>query len=296
VKALRQYDEIGLLVPARVDPDNGYRYYDAAQVEAAVTIRRLRALELPLDEIGALLDADGVMLRDRLAAHGYRDAEEVRDKHSLLIELGALVEGGGEQVVVEVHDVRALLLAGFASQEAQAKTSVAFDPFDFTVMICNGDLVHVTGTDVTAFDGNTLTSAHSQDLTGVDLTTGTVYHGEKTYFDIVPSQPAGNVETFSQDLRLVAAGGQSFTAATLSPSPERASSRPNAPRRAASQGSASIRRRCRLSRRRPQLLESPGERREIVMLARQRERISRRSGPGRSRTSARGFEVRRSIR
>jgi DNA-binding transcriptional MerR regulator len=49
VKALRHYDEIGLLVPARVDPDNGYRYYDAAQVEDAVTIRRLRALELPLD-------------------------------------------------------------------------------------------------------------------------------------------------------------------------------------------------------------------------------------------------------
>src|ERR1043166_5233461 len=59
VKALRHYDEIGLLVPARVDPDNGYRYYDAAQVEDAVTIRRLRALELPLDEIGALLEADG---------------------------------------------------------------------------------------------------------------------------------------------------------------------------------------------------------------------------------------------
>lgn len=59
VKALRHYDEIGLLVPARVDPNSGYRYYDAAQVEPAVTIRRLRALELPLDEIGALLEADG---------------------------------------------------------------------------------------------------------------------------------------------------------------------------------------------------------------------------------------------
>jgi DNA-binding transcriptional MerR regulator len=43
VKALHHYDEIGLLVPARVDPDNGYRYYDAAQVEEAVTIRPCRA-------------------------------------------------------------------------------------------------------------------------------------------------------------------------------------------------------------------------------------------------------------
>ena len=111
VRALRYYDEIGLLVPARVDPDTGYRYYDAAQVEDAVTIRRLRALELPLDEIGALVKADGDTLRDRLAAHGYRVAEDVRDKHSLLIELGALVEGGGEQVVVEVRDLPGLRLA-----------------------------------------------------------------------------------------------------------------------------------------------------------------------------------------
>lgn len=111
VKALRHYDEIGLLRPARVDPSNGYRYYDAAQIESAVTIRRLRALELPLDEIGALLEADGDTLRDRLAAHGYRVAEEVRDKHSLLIELSALVEGGDEQADVDVLDVPVLRLA-----------------------------------------------------------------------------------------------------------------------------------------------------------------------------------------
>jgi DNA-binding transcriptional MerR regulator len=35
VKALRLYDERGVLVPARVDEASGYRYYDAAQLEAA---------------------------------------------------------------------------------------------------------------------------------------------------------------------------------------------------------------------------------------------------------------------
>ena len=111
VKALRHYDEIGLLAPARVDPDSGYRYYDPGQIEDAVTIRRLRALELPLDEIHDLLHADAGTLHDRLVAHGYRVAEEVRDKHSLLIELSALVEGGGEEVAVEVLDVPELRLA-----------------------------------------------------------------------------------------------------------------------------------------------------------------------------------------
>ena len=32
VKMLRHYDEIGLLRPARVDPESGYRYYAAAQL------------------------------------------------------------------------------------------------------------------------------------------------------------------------------------------------------------------------------------------------------------------------
>ena len=110
-KALRHYDEIGLLVPARVDPDNGYRFYDTAQIEDAVTIRRLRALELPLDEIKGLLDGNVGTLRERLTAHGYRVAEEARDKQSLLLELNALVEGGGEALAVTIRDVPELRLA-----------------------------------------------------------------------------------------------------------------------------------------------------------------------------------------
>jgi DNA-binding transcriptional MerR regulator len=111
VKALRHYDEIGLLAPARIDPENGYRYYDTAQIEEAVTIRRLRALELPLDEVRELIHADTEAIRTRLSAHGYRVAEEVRDKHSLLIELSALVEGGGDPVVVKSVEVPELHLA-----------------------------------------------------------------------------------------------------------------------------------------------------------------------------------------
>jgi protein phosphatase len=34
-KALRLYDELGLLPPVRVDPASGYRYYEPAQLERA---------------------------------------------------------------------------------------------------------------------------------------------------------------------------------------------------------------------------------------------------------------------
>jgi DNA-binding transcriptional MerR regulator len=112
VRALRHYDEIGPLAPARVEPATGYRFYDPAQIEDAVTIRRLRALELSLDEIRSLLDADPGALRDRLAAHRDRVAGEASDKQMLAIELRALLVGGGERIAIEVSNEPELRLAG----------------------------------------------------------------------------------------------------------------------------------------------------------------------------------------
>jgi DNA-binding transcriptional MerR regulator len=55
-KALRLYDEQGLLRPAAVDPHTGYRSYAPDQVRRARLIGLLRRLDLPLAQIAALLD------------------------------------------------------------------------------------------------------------------------------------------------------------------------------------------------------------------------------------------------
>ena len=55
LKALRLYDENGLLPPARVDPESGYRYYRLQQLGQATTIRLLRRAGMPLAEIRAFL-------------------------------------------------------------------------------------------------------------------------------------------------------------------------------------------------------------------------------------------------
>jgi DNA-binding transcriptional MerR regulator len=57
LKALRLYDEQGLLPPARVDSATGYRSYRPEQLETATTIRLLRACGMPLAEIRAFLAA-----------------------------------------------------------------------------------------------------------------------------------------------------------------------------------------------------------------------------------------------
>jgi DNA-binding transcriptional MerR regulator len=58
VKARRHYDELGLLRPAEVDAETGYRSYSPGQVGRAEWIRTLRRLELPLDDISTLLASD----------------------------------------------------------------------------------------------------------------------------------------------------------------------------------------------------------------------------------------------
>jgi DNA-binding transcriptional MerR regulator len=70
VKALRHYDDIGLLVPADVDRFTGYRRYQAAQVPSAHLIKRLRDLDMPLPEIRTVLAAPDVVTRDSvITAH-----------------------------------------------------------------------------------------------------------------------------------------------------------------------------------------------------------------------------------
>lgn len=92
VKALRHYDAVGLLRPAGIDPASRHRWYAPAQVERGRAVRRLRMLELPLEEIRTVLDApDGG--RARLLAYR-RDVEArlVRDQR-ILHHLTHLIEG-----------------------------------------------------------------------------------------------------------------------------------------------------------------------------------------------------------
>jgi DNA-binding transcriptional MerR regulator len=70
IKTLRHYHRVGLLEPAAVDPDTGYRRYGTTQIPAAQVIRRFRELDMPLDEIRAVLLAPDPAVRGQLiAAH-----------------------------------------------------------------------------------------------------------------------------------------------------------------------------------------------------------------------------------
>ena len=101
IKALRLYDELGVLVPARVDESSGYRYYDAAQLEAAHLVSMLRQLDLPLAAIKELLVCDPVDAAERIAAH-WRKVESAHDARRELADYLVNLLSGKKSVMYEV--------------------------------------------------------------------------------------------------------------------------------------------------------------------------------------------------
>ena len=55
VGTLRHYEMLGILTPAHIDADSGYRYYNVEQFECLNTIRYLRMLDFSLEQIAAFL-------------------------------------------------------------------------------------------------------------------------------------------------------------------------------------------------------------------------------------------------
>src|SRR5215813_8738444 len=93
-KALRLYDEQGLLAPAAIDPASGYRLYSQDQVEQARAIKRLRQVDLPLAEVRELLaEHDPRRRHELLAAHRRRVAMRAAGLQIVLQRLEPLLQG-----------------------------------------------------------------------------------------------------------------------------------------------------------------------------------------------------------
>ena len=82
VKALRHYHDLGLLKPAAIDPETGYRRYEVGQIPSAQAIRRLRELGMPLEEVRAVIEASDVGARNAtISTHlGRMEAELERTR------------------------------------------------------------------------------------------------------------------------------------------------------------------------------------------------------------------------
>jgi DNA-binding transcriptional MerR regulator len=75
IKTLRHYHRIGLLEPAEVDPATGHRRYTTGQIPTAQVIRRFRSLDMPLEEIHAVIETPDLAARNELVAGHLRRLE-----------------------------------------------------------------------------------------------------------------------------------------------------------------------------------------------------------------------------
>jgi protein phosphatase len=98
-KALRLYDELGLLPPAAVDGESGYRFYDPAQLDRARLIAWLRRLGMPLARIRTVIGLDRDAAAAEVAAYWDEVLAETSSRERLASFLVDHLRGRGNAMV-----------------------------------------------------------------------------------------------------------------------------------------------------------------------------------------------------
>jgi DNA-binding transcriptional MerR regulator len=113
VKTLRHYHQVGLLAPADVDARTGYRHYTTRQIPTAQVIRRFRSLNMPVEEVKAVLDAPDLEVRNALiTTHLNRLEDELAQTQVSVASLRSLLEVAAAPIAVEHRTVPATTAAG----------------------------------------------------------------------------------------------------------------------------------------------------------------------------------------
>ncbi|GGH27360.1 MerR family transcriptional regulator [Paenibacillus segetis] len=79
-KTLRYYDEIGLIHPDEINPENGYRYYSIKQLKKMLLINRLKSYHFSLEEIKSILDLEDDQTEEKLGLALNRKRREIQEK------------------------------------------------------------------------------------------------------------------------------------------------------------------------------------------------------------------------
>ncbi|MCE5173601.1 MerR family transcriptional regulator [Paenibacillus profundus] len=83
-KTLRYYDEVGLIHPDEINPENGYRYYSIRQLKKMIFINRLKSYHFSLEEIKAILEWEEEQSEEKLCSALNRKRREIQQKLNAL--------------------------------------------------------------------------------------------------------------------------------------------------------------------------------------------------------------------
>ncbi len=80
VQSLRYYEKLGILIPAYINPENGYRYYSMEQIMILDTIILCIDLGIPLKKLKEYVDESGQFEFEHLLKDGKKLAKEKIEK------------------------------------------------------------------------------------------------------------------------------------------------------------------------------------------------------------------------
>jgi len=107
VKALRYYDELGLLKPVRVDEFTGYRYYSASQLTRLNRILAMKDMGLSLEQIALLLDKEVTpeQIRGMLQLKQVELHQQLVEGQARLTRIEAWLHAFEQEVTMPAYDV-----------------------------------------------------------------------------------------------------------------------------------------------------------------------------------------------
>ncbi len=107
VKALRYYDELGLLKPARVDDDTGYRYYSTSQLTRLNRILVMKDMGLSLEQIALLLDKEPTpdQIRGMLRLKQVELSQQMVEGQARLRRIEAWLQAFEQEATMPAYDV-----------------------------------------------------------------------------------------------------------------------------------------------------------------------------------------------
>jgi DNA-binding transcriptional MerR regulator len=107
-KALRLYDRLGVLTPAHVDEDNGYRRYGESQLPTARLVALLRRLDMPLAKVAEVVAVPDEERAELLISYWDSVERRVAFQRELVAHLRIRLtgeEGGFEMYEIHERDV-----------------------------------------------------------------------------------------------------------------------------------------------------------------------------------------------
>jgi DNA-binding transcriptional MerR regulator/predicted transcriptional regulator YdeE len=107
VKALRYYDELGLLKPARVDEFTGYRYYSASQLIRLNRILAMKDMGLSLEQIALLLNQEPTpdQIRGMLRLKQVELRQQLVEGQARLARIEAWLQAFEQEITMPAYDV-----------------------------------------------------------------------------------------------------------------------------------------------------------------------------------------------